>query len=200
MEKNLRGYFEYVGIKVISELLAEGNITVLPTDTIYGFHCLAVKRSSVEKILSLKGNRKAGGFVLLFSNVGMADGWVSSWRDDLRGMLSSIWPAPLTAVLPASKFVDPLLTHEEKIAIRIPAKKELRDIIDILGYPLVSTSVNKTGCKPLARISEIITVFPGLGAYISRKGRTPVRPSTIVEFGISPPKVLRHGAYNWSHS
>ncbi|MDZ7860196.1 MAG: L-threonylcarbamoyladenylate synthase [Candidatus Krumholzibacteriota bacterium] len=199
MEKTLRGYFEYVGINVISELLAEGDIAVLPTDTIYGFHCLAVNRSSVEKVLSLKGNRKSGGFVLLFSNIRMADGWVSSWRNSSRGMLSSIWPAPLTAVLPASKFVDPLLTHRKKVAIRIPAKKQLRDIIDILGYPLVSTSVNKTGCKPLTRISEIITVFPGLGAYISRKGRTPVRPSTIVEFGIPTPKVLRHGAYNWSN-
>jgi L-threonylcarbamoyladenylate synthase len=197
MEKPLRGYFETVGIKSLCELLAGGDIAVIPTDTIYGFHCLATDRQAVKKVRTLKGNRKRSGFVLLFSEIKMADLWVSSWKEDSREILTSIWPAPLTAILPAAKSVDSGLLDRGAVAIRIPAKRELRNIIDIIGGPLISTSVNMSGKSPLTRISEIISVFPGLGAYISRKGRTPDRPSTLVDFRVSQPEIVRRGAYNW---
>jgi tRNA threonylcarbamoyl adenosine modification protein (Sua5/YciO/YrdC/YwlC family) len=197
MEKGLRGYFERVGIHRICDLLSGGGIAVLPTDTIYGFHCLATDQAAVEKIRFLKGNRKDSGFVLLFSDIGMMTGWVSSWKEDSREILGSIWPAPLTAILTAAKSVNSGLKHRDAVAVRIPAKKELRDIIGKIGIPLISTSVNRSGNSPLTRISEIVSTFPGLGVYISRKGRSHDLPSTLVDFRISPPQVLRHGVYNW---
>ena len=197
MEKPLRGYIETVGIKPLCDLLAGGDIAVIPTDTIYGFHCLATDQSAVKRVRTLKGNRKKSGFVLLFSEINMADRWVSSWKEDSRKILTSIWPAPLTAILPAAKSVDSALIDRSSVAIRIPAKRELRDIIDKIGGPLISTSVNRSGDRPLTRISEIVLLFPGLGAYISRKGRTPDRPSTLIDFRGSLPEVVRRGAYNW---
>ncbi|MCD6380015.1 threonylcarbamoyl-AMP synthase [bacterium] len=197
MEKGLRGYFDRVGINRICDLLSAGGIAVFPTDTIYGFHCLATDQAAVEKIRFLKGNRKKIGFVLLFSDIEMVAGWVLSWEKDSREILNSIWPAPLTAILMAAKSVDFGLKHRGAIAIRIPAKRELRDIIDNIGGPIISTSVNRSGNFPLTRISEIISTFPGLSVYISRKGRNHDLPSTLVDFRISPPQVLRHGAYNW---
>jgi len=197
MEKPLRGYFERVGINPICDLLAKGEIAVLPTDTIYGFHCLATDQQAVEKIRFLKRNRKKRGFVLLFSDIEMMDGWVSLWKTGSREILSSIWPAPLTAILPAAKPVNSNLKNRGGVAVRIPAKRELRNIIDKVGVPLISTSVNISGACPLTRISDIVSVFPGLGAYISRKGRTPGLPSTLADFRISPPEVVRNGAYNW---
>ena len=45
-------------IQEAAEVLEEGGLVGVPTDTIYGIACLASKRESVQKIYELKGRVK----------------------------------------------------------------------------------------------------------------------------------------------
>ncbi len=191
------GYFSCAAVEKVAATLAAGGVAVLPTDTIYGFHCAASNIAGVERIQKLKIKIGKGGFILLASDIYMADELVSGWPGSSRKLLSSIWPAPITAVLPARRKLSPILAPRGKVAVRVPARTELRSLIAALGEPLVSTSINISGRTPMTRIGEIKRAFPGLDAYLSQKGRQAGQPSTVIDFTVHPPRLARPGKYRW---
>jgi L-threonylcarbamoyladenylate synthase len=189
------GYFSRAAIEKIAAILAAGGVAVLPTDTIYGFHCAASCAAAVQRIRKLKGKDGESGFILLAADSAMVDELVAGWPGSSKKLLSSLWPAPLTAVLPARKELSPIFAPHGRVAVRVPAHRELRSLIALLGEPIVSTSVNISGRKPMTRIAEIRRAFPGLDAYISRKGGPALLSSTVVDFTVHPPRLVRAGRH-----
>jgi L-threonylcarbamoyladenylate synthase len=197
MEKPLTGKLDSFTMNQLAALLSGGGVAVLPTDTIYGFHCIVSNRVAIERIRRLKGKGREGGLILLACSIEMADSLVSGWPGDSRETLSGIWPAPLTAILPAAEHIEEILAPRGKIAVRIPSFVDLRALVKKTGHPFVSTSVNITASVPLTRMTDIMRAFPGLDAYITQRGRPGTQPSTIVDFTARPPKLLRPGRHPW---
>jgi L-threonylcarbamoyladenylate synthase len=191
------GSFGRSSIRTAAAALASGGVAVLPTDTIYGFHCVASNAHAIETILALKGRRARGGFILLAADAAMAGALVARWPGESRRTLLRIWPAPLTAILPARRTLSALLSPGGRVAVRVPARADLRALIATIGEPIVSTSVNRSGGEPMTRIADIRKAFPGLGGYLSRRGRSPALPSTIVDFTVGAPLLVRAGGYPW---
>jgi L-threonylcarbamoyladenylate synthase len=191
------GYFGRPAVRSVAALLAAGGVAVLPTDTIYGFHCGVSNRPAIETILAMKGKRARSGFILLVADAAMADDIVARWPGASRQTLERIWPAPLTAILPAGGTLSPLVSPRGKVAVRIPARADLRALVAAIGEPVVSTSVNLSGRSPMTGIAAIRRAFPGLGGYLSRRGRAAALPSTVVDFTVSPPLLVRAGGYPW---
>jgi L-threonylcarbamoyladenylate synthase len=191
------GPFGRSSIRKTAAVLASGGIAVLPTDTIYGFHCAVSNRRAIEMILKLKGRRARGGFILLAADAAMAGSLVARWPGESRKTLLRIWPAPLTAILPARGKLSPLLSPGGRVAVRVPARADLRALIETIGEPVVSTSVNLSGSEPMTEIAAIRKAFPGLGGYLSRRGRGSALPSTIVDFTVDAPILVRAGGYPW---
>lgn len=193
MEKTVTGLFRPDRISETVEIIRSGGIAVLPTDTLYGFHCIASNASAVKKIIDIKDRRNKSGLILLASDISMVDEIVSGWPDDYRKKLDEIWPAPLTAILPAGKKVIPILSPNGKVAVRIPDHKELRRVIALLGEAVVSTSVNRSGSRPLTKMKDIKKRFGGLDIYLSKRGRGFSLPSTLVDCSIVPSVIIREG-------
>jgi L-threonylcarbamoyladenylate synthase len=193
----LIGYLEGRRIAEAARALSAGAVLILPTDTLYGFHCAASCRAAIERIRALKGRRSGVGFILLASDLAMADRLVASWPRGARAALAAAWPAPLTAVLPASSRVPCSAARRGSVAVRIPAHDRLRRLIRALGTPVLSTSVNVSGRPPMTRIADIRRSFPGLAGYLSRRGRPSASPSTVVDFTRGEPSVVRAGKYPW---
>jgi tRNA threonylcarbamoyl adenosine modification protein (Sua5/YciO/YrdC/YwlC family) len=195
MEKPLEGYLDRRNISAVAGRLRSGCVAVLPTDTIYGFHCVFSDTYSIDRIRGLKGRSKESGFILLASSLSMADRLVGRWPAGVRDILDSLWPAPLTAILPAEKDIPAALRPEGAVAVRIPAMASLANLIEKTGEPLVSTSVNVSGRQPLNRIAEIRLEFPGLEAYISRRGPGGQIPSTLLDLSGKSPRIVRPGRF-----
>lgn len=193
MEKPVKGYLEGGNIDKAAAALRAGGIAVLPTDTIYGFHCVYSNRSSIDRIRRIKGRERSTGFILLASSLGMADRLVAKWPAGARDILASLWPAPLTVILPASKDIPAALRPGGGVAVRIPGLDSLAALIKKTGEPLVSTSVNLSGQPPLNRIAGIRASFPGLDAYISRKGSGGRIPSTLMDLTGRRARIIRPG-------
>lgn len=193
MEKPLEGYLDRSNISAVARRLRSGCVAVLPTDTIYGFHCAYSDRPSIDRIRGLKGRSSASGFILLASSLSMADRLVGRWPAGVRDILGSLWPAPLTVILPAAEDVPAALRPKGAVAVRVPAMESLAALIEKTGEPLVSTSVNISGQKPLNRIAAIRLAFPGLDAYISRRGTGGRIPSTLVDLSGKNPRIVRPG-------
>lgn len=193
MEEPLTGYLTGEKREALARLLAEGRVAVLPTDTIYGFHCICTDEDAIGRIISMKGRRRSSGLILLASSVEMAETLAGRWPGGSRELLRRSAGDPLTILLPASGELPQVLRPGGKVAVRIPALEELRALTGRVGTPLISTSVNRSGQEPMTRIGRIRAEFPGLAAYISRKGRSPARPSTIVDMTAGSPVIVRAG-------
>jgi tRNA threonylcarbamoyl adenosine modification protein (Sua5/YciO/YrdC/YwlC family) len=192
------GHLDRSRIRAVAALLAGGGVAVLPTDTIYGLHCAASRREALERIRKLKGRGAKSGFILLAADMAMVERVVARWPGESRRLLGNVWPAPLTAILPAGAALPRIISPGRKVAVRIPARDDLRALIAAVGEPIVSTSVNLVGKAPMRRIAGIRRTFPGLEAYLSGTGRAPASPSTIVDFTSVRPRLVRAGLYRWT--
>ena len=198
MQPPVIGYLDRSTIRSVKRLLGSGGIAVLPTDTIYGFHCAASNLEAVARIRRLKGRGIQEGFILLAADCTMASTVVARWPGESRARLAAVWPAPLTAILPARRELSSILAPGGAVALRVPAHGELRALVEALGEPIVSTSVNVSGREPMTRIAGIRKAFPGLEAYLSHRGRPAGMPSTIVDFRSAVPLLVRAGLYPWA--
>jgi L-threonylcarbamoyladenylate synthase len=193
MEEPLRGYLDDSSMEAVAAVLRSGGVAVLPTDTIYGLHCIYSSSAAVSRIRRLKGCTGSHGFILLASSLDMIDGLIEKWPDGTRAILSGLWPAPLTAILPASETVPAPLRPGGAAAVRIPSCGRLLELIRRTGEPLVSTSANRSGEFPLSRIGDIMKEFPALDAYISQRGRGGSTPSTVINLTGEEPRLVRDG-------
>ncbi|HSG29257.1 MAG TPA: L-threonylcarbamoyladenylate synthase [Candidatus Krumholzibacterium sp.] len=198
MEEELRGFYTPDKIDRLCSLLVKGRIAVLPTDTIYGLHCISTDKDAVRTVRRMKGRADQAGFILIAADISMVDDLVSEWPPRIRELLSEIWPAGLTAILPADLSLHEELRPRGKVAVRVPGLGILREITAGIGAPMISTSANRSGQPPMTAISAIRKEFPGLAAYISRSGRPASKASTVVDFSVYPFRIVREGAFDIS--
>ena len=122
-------------LKQIADALMGGAVVLLPTDTIYGLHAVAANEEAVARIAEMKGRDETKPFIVLASSVSQFPDLGITAPPEIVKALDSIWPAPLTAILPRG---------EATLAVRVPALEWLRALIERTG-PLVSTSANRGG-------------------------------------------------------
>jgi L-threonylcarbamoyladenylate synthase len=180
----------------VYKILAGGGVVVLPTDTLYGLSSRLSSREGYERIIELKMCGGERNFLLLADSVEMVSGFVASWGCSSREELEEIWPAPLTAILPAGGRCPDWAG--DTIALRIPDFEPLREIIGELGEPIISTSANLSGRPPLHTPEEIMKLFgKKVDLIVARKRATQDLPSTIVDFTKAKPHLIRVGSYPW---
>lgn len=181
---------------VVAHALEAGGVVVLPTDTIYGLSAALLCREAYDRILALKGYDHARPFVNLAEATDMVARYVAGWGSTSAAELGRVWPAPLTAVLPSGGLAPKWVG--ETIAFRVPKAPELTGIIRALGQPILSTSVNRSGEKPLTSVDAIQIDFGSdIDLLVAGEITGGGAPSTIVDFTGERPRVIRQGAYDW---
>ena len=175
----------------IAALLRRGGIVLLPTDTIYGLHALATNEDFVARLATTKGRDDAKPFVVIASSIEQLEEIGIDFPQELRQRLASLWPAPLTAVLPLRHPVA-ASRGAASLAVRIPDRDWLRNLVAKTG-PLASTSANRSGepsiSAPELLESDVLEHIDGIVDAGSCVGD----PSTIVDFTKTPPQLLREG-------
>jgi L-threonylcarbamoyladenylate synthase len=181
----------------IAALLKADQIVILPTDTIYGIHALAVSVTAVERIFSAKERERGKPLPVLFSNITQLE-MTALLSSQLRDALAQIWPAPMTAIVPLKNSL-PASSGAATLAARIPATAWLRDLLALTG-PLASTSVNLSGQTPAINPAEFSPELLGRVAGVADGGVLEGRASTIVNFTMDPPKIVRSGDFFFSQN
>ncbi len=176
-------------IEITSNALREGKVCILPTDTVYGFSSIIGK--SGEKIRKIKGREENKPFIVLIDSVES----VKKLSDqEIPQELLKFWPGPLTIILECNESFKTESGYET-VAVRCPGEEWLRNVIRETGYPIYSTSVNRSGNPVLTKESEIIEEFLPEVELIVRDGDSESSvPSTIVKLEEGGWKVLRKGA------
>jgi tRNA threonylcarbamoyl adenosine modification protein (Sua5/YciO/YrdC/YwlC family) len=174
----------------IASALLRGAVVLMPTDTIYGLHALATNDDAVHRIAELKGRDETKPFIVLAPSIAALMPLGISADPDLLKRLDSIWPAPLTAILPLMR---PLAASRgaSTLAVRIPALDWLRDLLERTG-PLVSTSANRSGEPVVDRPSALAEAFRSRVEVVDGGVRTGEASAILDLTGIEP-RLIREG-------
>lgn len=181
------------------DTLRAGGVVVLPTDTLHGLSAAASSRDGIRRIAMIKGSTGRWQYILLASSIEMVDRYVSSYGCAGRDFLASLWPAPLTAVLPTAAACPEWCG--DTVGIRVPDLPLLLEILEELGEPVVSTSVNRKGEEPLSDTDAIRKAFgQSVDAIVAGPPTRHSMGSTVVDFTGERPEVIRQGDYDWESS
>lgn len=126
-----------------ASLLKEGELVVIPTETVYGLAANAFDPSAVDKIYILKNRPRTNPLILHISGIDQADRYASDIPEVARLLMEHFWPGPLTVLLPKTKLVPDYITAGSKnVALRVPRKKITLNLLKSLDFPLVAPSAN----------------------------------------------------------
>lgn len=176
-------------------VLAAGGILVIPTESSYGLAVDPRSRRGVEAIYEVKGRERGKPLPVVVADVEQAIALgVQPDLPQLRA-LASLWPAPLSAVLPLSR---PLAAAAggTTLAVRVPAHRRLRKLLRDLGFGLTATSANRSGAAPVVDPAELDALVPAGRALVIDDGVLPGgAPSTLIAWRDGGIEVLRPGAF-----
>lgn len=148
-----------------AEILRAGGLVAMPTETVYGLAADATNPRAVARLFEAKGRPR---FNPLISHVAdlekaMAEGLFSPLAEMLA---RRFWPGPLTLALPAApvgRISELARAGLPTVALRMPAHRAARVLIDRCGVPLAAPSANPSG-EPSPTTAQ--HVADGLGGRI----------------------------------
>ncbi len=177
-------------------------VFVYPTETSYAIGCDARDVAAVEKIFKIKGRDTRKTLTLIAANQKMADKFIVATQKEIKRIMTTYWPGPLTLVAPASAYArknlaPKIIAVDGTIAIRIPDHTIAREISERLGAPIVATSANKAGepaCYSAAAVRRAFKNNEIKPDIIIDEGRLPkCAASTIAQYKNGAWKILRVG-------
>ena len=182
----------------IAKLLREGSVVMMPTDTIYGLHAIATSDEGVARIGDIKGREDTKPFIVLAASLEQIEELGISADPDLLNALSTIWPAPLTVILPLRA---PIAASRgtSTLAVRIPALDWLRELTSRTG-PLVSTSANRSGEPPATSPGNVARDLQDRIDAVVDGGVRDGEPSAILDLTGAEPRFIREGHHSFTQN
>jgi tRNA threonylcarbamoyl adenosine modification protein (Sua5/YciO/YrdC/YwlC family) len=177
----------------IRDCVFADRVMAYPTDTLYGlggnFYSLDVR----EKIDCLK-TRRDMPYSVAVGNLSMLESLASEIPGIFYSRLLHLLPGKFTFLFSASPAIDPrLLKNSVKIGIRLPDLPPLLQLIEKIGVPLISTSVNCSGQSPLNDPDQIAVEFPDIDLLLDNGVLPLSKGSSVVDLCMSPPCLVRMG-------
>ena len=150
-------------IKQIKEVLINGGIVAVPTDTVYGLICDATNEKAVKKLYQLKRRDLAkpiGIFVkdkLSISSIVDLNKVSDNVVEKVNEYMDEYWPGALTIIFPKEEKTLEYINLQTKtsVAIRVPKVELLLKLMQELDFPLAQTSCNVTNEKPYYKKIDI---------------------------------------------
>lgn len=183
------------GIAAAIEAVRNGELVVLPTDTVYGVGADAFTPHAVTALLTAKGRGRDVPPPVLVGSRQTLSGLVPVLPRVARDLADAFWPGALTIVLEHSPSLRwDLGDTGGTVAVRMPLHPVALEVLRETG-PMAVSSANRHG-QPAATTAEEAREQLGYAVRVYLEaGRCPDPvPSTIVDVTGSVPRVLRAGA------
>ncbi len=161
--------------------LKRGGVIAYPTESCFGLGCDPRHRVAVQKILRLKRRSWRKGLILVAASLGQVRRFVQPLTEAEQRTLRQHWPGPYTFLLPASAQAPKgVIGRHQTIAVRLSAHPQVAWLTRKLG-PLVSTSANVAGAKPLTRAAAVRSVFGSAVRVLPGRVGKRKQPSVIID-------------------
>ena len=190
------------------ELLRNGQVVALPTETVYGLAADALNPIAVAKIFEAKGRPRFDPLIVhlpeqdwlekIADLPALATASPSDDGQDRQLILQlgkKFWPGPLTMILPKRGIVPEIVTAGlDTVAVRISAHPAFAEIIRAFGKPLAAPSANRFGRISPTTAEHVLDELDGhISLVIDAGPTTHGIESTIVAVRDGKIDILRRG-------
>lgn len=182
-------------IRSAAYAVSNGELVVLPTDTVYGLGADAFDASAVAELLRVKGRGRDMPVPVLVGSWNTIDGLVSVVDSRTRDLIEAFWPGGLTLVVNHAPSLSwDLGDSGGTVAVRMPLHPVAIELLEETG-PMAVSSANRHG-QPAAQTAAEARAQLGddVAVYLEDGQVHGGVASTIVDVTGGRPRILRQGA------
>lgn len=177
--------------------LRRGEIVLFPTETVYGIACIASRKEAYQQLCQAKGRPADKPFTLMCASLTQV-----AMRCEIdcavASLMKAFMPGEVTLLLKAREDTQSWVDLGTGIiGVRVPNSKEVLDLIDAVGEPLLVSSANLSGGKPATNYEEAKAVFDGKAHLIIQGECISSIPSTIVSCVEGKIQLVRQGGVDF---
>ena len=182
-------------ISLAAQLLRDGQLVAIPTETVYGLGANGLDPEAVASIFRVKGRPQDNPLILHIADAEQLDTLCHHIPQSAYRLAEAFWPGPLTMVLPARDCVPKCTTAGlPTVAVRCPDSAVTREIIRMAGVPVAAPSANISGKPSTTTAQHVLDDHHGKIPLIVDGGACRVGvESTIVDLTEERPRLLRPG-------
>lgn len=130
-------------IKKVAEVLRNGGLVIYPTDTVYGIGCDITNSRALERLAKLKDIKlEKANFSFVCSSLSNLSDYVRQIDTSTFKILKRALPGPYTFILPGNNDLPKEFRKKKTVGIRVPDNNIVRQIVEVLGNPIVSSSIH----------------------------------------------------------
>lgn len=179
------------------DCLMDGGIIIYPTDTIYGIGCDIFKPKAIERITEILGDKKKkSAMTFICHDLSHLSTFTKPISNNIFKVMKRTLPGPYTFILEANNDVPKLLQSNKKtVGIRVPDNSITREIVRVLGHPILSTSV-KDDDEVIEYTTDPELIYERYGDRVDMVidgGYGDNVPSTVVDCTSGDIEVVREG-------
>jgi L-threonylcarbamoyladenylate synthase len=158
-----------------------------PTETVYGIAANILDQKALDRLYEVKRRFKGKPFTVHIADMGAIRDMGCAVTAKAKLAIRKFWPGPLTVILKSR--------DGRSVGFRMPANRVAIELIKASGVPIAAPSANISGKAPPADAKLVLEDLDGRIDILIDSGRTAVGvESTVVDFTVDPPVVLREGA------
>jgi tRNA threonylcarbamoyl adenosine modification protein (Sua5/YciO/YrdC/YwlC family) len=182
-------------LKQAAQIVERGGVAAIPTDSSYALACHLDDKAAAERLRRLRGVDARHHLTLLCRDLSEVASYARVDNRQYR-LLKTATPGPFTFILEATKEVPRRVSHPSRrtIGLRVPDHPVTRALLDLLGQPLLATTLIAPGeSQPMNDPVQIRERFQHSVDAIVDAGACPMQPTTVIDLGSEPPVVVRLG-------
>jgi len=184
-------------IEQVADVLRKGGIIIYPTDTVYGLGCDITNQKAIERICKIRNVKpEKANFSFICYDLSHISDYIKPIDNTTFRVLKKALPGPFTFIFNASHAVPKLLSSNKKtVGIRVPDNNIAREIVKVLGNPILSTSIHdEDDIIEYSTDPELIhEKYEDLVDLVIDGGYGDNIPSTVVDCTTGEFEVIREG-------
>lgn len=182
-------------VKQAVDMIRDGAVVVYPTDSAYALGCHIGDKKAMDRLRHIRRVDDKHNFTLVCRDLSEISAYAKVSNTVYR-LLNSFTPGPYTFILEATRDVPRRLLHPKRrtIGIRVPDNKIVLALLEVLGEPILSTTLILPGqTLPMTDPEEIRDKLEHEVDLIIDGGNCDIEPTTVVSLVDDIPVVVRVG-------
>ena len=183
-------------IEKAAELIKNGELVGMPTETVYGLAANACDPAAVASIFEAKGRPQDNPLIVHIADISSLDDLAENIPELAYKLAEKFWPGPLTMILKKKNIIPDITSGGlDTAGIRMPAHPAALMLIKKAGLPLAAPSGNISGYPSPTKAEHMMRDMNGRIAAVIDGGECSVGvESTVISFeNENTVRILRPG-------
>ncbi len=182
-------------LRQAAQLIEHGGVGAIPTDSCYALVCRLDDKDAADRVRRIRSVDERHHLTLLCRDLSEIANYAKLDNVQYR-MIRHVTPGPYTFILDATREVPRRLSHPSRktIGIRVPDHPVALGLLDVLGQPLISTTLLLPGDElPRTDPNEIRQRLEHEVDLVIDSGDAGIEPTTVVDLTAREAVLVRRG-------